>query len=251
MVLLHELAHVAAPQYRWTTLGERSPISHRKRGPIRLQEHGPEFVTAMLGLVGAHLGDGVAAQLRSSFADFGVEPMDADAYGAALEADRGLVQPMRVLAEAFAREKREFEETRPPVSVRAGDRSVPVFIWGDVLLYRGQDHKINGRRSTPLGLCRQLAPVVACTREDLEAIYSSEAVPEDERLRRIAICHAILIGLDPIWMQTSLGLARWVVEPELELDELERLNPEWVALVRGLNAELSRAQARLKAADEA
>ncbi|HEU4425920.1 MAG TPA: hypothetical protein VFR67_25560 [Pilimelia sp.] len=76
-----------------------------------------------------------------------------------------------------------------------------------------------------------------CTRNDIKTIESAEAPPEDVRLRRIALCLAVALGLDPIYMRFQLGLVRW--DCDVELEELESINPDWVALVDTMNQQIA------------
>jgi hypothetical protein len=75
--------------------------------------------------------------------------------------------------------------------------------------------------------------VEKCTRTDVKRLENSKFLPEDMRLRRIAMCIAVSFNLDPIYMHHQLGLVRW--DCGIDLDELMSINPGWVEQVETMN----------------
>lgn len=232
IVVLHELAHCAEPK-------RRMPVDRRGRYlrgdylPLQLPEHGSAFATAFLGLVEEQLGSETATELAGAFASFDVTPLDDDAFSEAIEADRVAARCAAALAQ------------QPPLPEPDGGWVVPEWIWGDSIEAAARRITVNGRRRVhPVGVARAVSEFVPCSRQDLDAIFASRVRPDDPRLNLIAFYLCVMAGIDTIWMQTSLGLARWTVgDGTLELDDLEAVNPEWVATGRRLNAALEQAHA--------
>lgn len=141
-----------------------------------------------------------------------------------MEAEHDLAAFHLEFAEYFGSERR---------SQGAPTGWIPDRCWGDAFfLMRHQRGRWGIDR-----LARIVSQVERCTRNDIKTIESAEAPPEDVRLRRIALCLAVALGLDPIYMRFQLGLVRW--DCDVELEELESINPDWVALVDTMNQQIA------------
>src|SRR5207249_4128123 len=92
---------------------------------------------------------------------------------------------------------------------------IPDRRWGDAFFLA----RIQGGRLGMDRLARIVSQVERCTRNDIKAIESAEAPPEDMRLSRVALCMAVALDFDPIYMRFQLGIARW--DCDVELEELE------------------------------
>lgn len=226
LVVLHELAHCIAP--RW------SPSPRRRRkgqlpGHSRLQSHGAGFAGAMAELV-REFGEGaVHDELRDAYNHFGVPVMTPAEYQAAvatsLEAEHDLASWHQELAEYF--------ESKPMLLERSPNGWIPERRWGDTLfLARTQGGRFGMDR-----LARIVSRVEPCTRHDIRTIESARNLPDDIRLRRIALSMAVAFGLDPIYMGYQLGLAP--CDCNVELEELESINPDWVELIDTMNQQLA------------
>jgi hypothetical protein len=225
LVVLHELAHCIAP--RW------SPSMKRRRkeqlpGHRVLPLHGAGFAGAMAELV-REFGEGaIHDELRDAYNHFGVPVLAPAEYriavAASLEAEHDLAAFHVEVAEYFGSELGSQGST----TGWNPDRR-----WGDAFFLA----RIQGGRLGMDRLARIVSQVEQCTRNDIKTIESAEALPEDIRLRRIALCMAATFGLDPIYMRFHLGLVRW--DCDLELEELESINPDWVDLVATMNQQIA------------
>jgi hypothetical protein len=132
---------------------------------------------------------------------------------------------------------RELEE-------RFGDRAqrsrgvIPEWTWGDRLLAMRECAGTGARRRMGREQLAQLVSrVERCSSRDVQRLEAAKQLPEDPRLRRIAMCMAVALGLDPIYARYQMGLARW--DCGVELDELAMINPGWVELVEAMNRQLA------------
>jgi hypothetical protein len=226
LVVLHELAHCIAP--RWSP----SPKRRRKGqlpGHAPLQLHGAGFAGAMAELV-REFGEGaVHDELRDAYNHFGVPVMTPAecrvAVATSLEAERDLAAWHEELAEHFG--------SHPMMLEWSPTGWIPERRWGDALLLV----RTHGGRLGMDRLARIVSRVEPCTRNDIRTIESAMDLPDDIRLRRIALCMAVAFGQDPIYMGYQLGLAPR--ECDIELEDLESINPDWVDLVLTMNQQLA------------
>lgn len=226
LVVLHELAHCIAP--RWSL-----SLKRRRAGQLpshaRHRAHGAGFAGAMAELVG-EFGDGaVHDELRVAYNHFDVSAMTLDEY-------REAVRQSLVAEQDLTRAQQEWAtsaESKPRPEPPPGGWRIPEWLWGETI--RNARHHA-GR----VGMDR-LAGIVSqierCTRTDIRAVENSKDLPENIRSRRIAMCMAVALGLDPIYMRHQMGLTRW--ECGIELDDLKAINPGWVDLVNTMNQQLA------------
>lgn len=231
MVVLHELAHCAAP--RWS-LSKRRWRPGRLCAHEELPPHGSGFAGVFAALVD-EFGEGAAAgDLRDAYAHYRVPSLTLSEYQQAvrdsLTAEADVLSSRAEWEEMSAQFDAELEAAGVAKPLR-----VPQVVWGDWLLMA----RIRGRRVGMDRLAAAVSQVTRCTRGDVRKVESATEPPTDPRLYRAAVCMAVLHGMDPIAMRWRMGLVRWGCEPELELDELRVLNPEWVDLVEEMNRMLT------------
>jgi hypothetical protein len=215
-----DLANCIAP--RWTP----APRRRRKQQVpehAQLEVHGAGFAGAMAELV-CEFGKGaIYDELRDAYAHFGVPAMTPTEYRAAVAASVGAEQDLA----AFHLEFEDYFRTRlKPRGSTTG--RIPHVYWGVTFYLMRRDSRLGMDH-----LARTVSQVERCTRNDVKTIESAEVPPEDIRLRRIALCMAVALDLDPIYMRYQMGLVRWGCE--IELEELESINPHWVELVETMN----------------
>jgi len=226
LVLLHELAHCIAP--RWSL----SPRPRRKRqlpDHARLQLHGAGFAGAMAELVSEFGKGAIHDELRDAYNHFGVPVMTRPEYRSAVAASLEAEHDLAAWNEELARHLEENPKTR--------ERSPKGWIprrWGDVLFLART--KPGGRLGMDR-LARIVSQVAQCTRNDIRTVESAIDLPDDIRVRRIALCMAVFFGLDPIYMRYQMGLTRW--DCDVELEDLEPINLDWVELVGTMNQQLA------------
>jgi transcriptional regulator with XRE-family HTH domain len=226
LVLLHELAHCIAP--RW----EPSPRPRRKDtlpGHVQLPFHAAGFAGAMAELV-REFGAGAAHDdLRAAYEHFDVPVMTLDEYRSAVS------DSLRAEADLAAFDKEA--EAHWGVTSRAFNPGViPRWRWGDVLMMMRYRSGRERRRLSQEAIAKLVSRVERCTRHDIGRVEKSETLPDDPRLKRIAMCYAVALNLDPIYARHRMGLVRW--DCGVELDELRAINPDWVELVETMNRQL-------------
>ncbi|MFI5627560.1 hypothetical protein ACIA03_29155 [Nocardioides sp. NPDC051685] len=233
MIALHELAHAVQPRFEYV----------RPRQPDRIPEHralsahGPGFAGVFAELV-REFGDGaIHDDLRDAYAHFGVPCLSLSEYVAAAEssiaAEADYIS-MHEETEAYLKElAAERERTGQVLPTPQG--RIPTMTWGDWLRFvRGKHYgRFGPGRMTQAQWADMVSPVERCTRKQISLLERAEKMPHEVRLRRIAMCMMVALGMDPIWMRHTLGLVRW--DCGIDLDELRVLNPEWVDLVEELN----------------
>ncbi len=138
-------------------------------------------------------------------------------------------------------ELRQHLDSRPEPEPPPGGWKVPEFTWGDALFRmrvtpRGEDGRRFGRRIGRDRLAAQISQVERCTRRDIEKVETATTLPDEPHLRRVAMCFAVAMWIDPIYMRHVMGLVRW--DCHIELDELRIINPGWVELVEQMNRQL-------------
>jgi hypothetical protein len=170
-------------------------------------------------------GEGaVHDELRDAYEHFGVPVISSAEFRAAivesLEAEHDVAAFYEELAEHVGDDA--VREGRP-------NGWIPEPRWGDTLYLRR-------RHPMKLGVAR-LAGIVSevepCTARDIKTIEAAEVLPLDLRLRRIALCMAVALSIDPIYMRYQMGLYR--LDCGIELDQLEPINSEWAGLVATMN----------------
>lgn len=232
LVVLHELAHVAAPVW--------NPSEYRRGRrlvePTRAPSHGPGFTRAMIELVERFATSDERNELADAYRHFEVPSMSFVELCDARE-------DSHVTAERLVEERAEFEAL---ASATYGNRTmtVPTLTWGDWMrmLRRHSVNPETGRTWSQVALCKRLAPLGTFQPRHVRQLEDAEARPEDTTLLRLGLGMGVLFGLDPVWLRTGLGLVRWDVD--VELDDLRTVNPEWVDLVEHLNGLIEARPAR-------
>jgi hypothetical protein len=225
LVVLHELAHCVSPRYDGDVAGMRKRHVLTRPHP----GHGPMFTATLTALVREFETGNHRADLADAYAHFEVTMATDSELREAV--DRGL-QVEEILADWFS----EIEapsaagsETTP--AVERPPAQIPTWTWGD---------ELRGMRSRPRPKISQSAVAAAvsaiepCTRHHIARLENATALPDDPRLRRIAMGQVAFLGIDPVYARHHLGLVRW--DCGVDLDELRLVNPDWVALVEHLIA---------------
>jgi hypothetical protein len=227
MIVFHELAHCIAP--RWEFSGRR-----RRAGELadhaERASHDAGFAGAMAELVGQFGTVEHHDELRLAYHHYDVPVLSLEEYRAAvadsLRAEDDLLEMHREVAERFG--------GRP----RSRSGFVPQWTWGDQLLNVRMRAGTGARRAMSREHLAQLVSrVERCSSRDVQRLEEAPCPPEDPRLRKIGMCMAVALGLDPIYVRHRMGLVRW--ECGVDLDELASINPGWVQLVQTMNNQLA------------
>lgn len=231
VVVLHELAHVIAPQ--WT--GDLERIRSGRDFARRAPDHGAEYLAMLVEVLRRFGPPGLSDDLRDAHAHFGVRACGLDEAMAARQSSSEIEALHRSWTEQVQAESQEHAAAaaaalagRPVPSVPVALRELP---WGWWLLDLRRYGP--GRHFGRAALAAHISQVEPCTERDIRAIERSPARPEDLRLHRIALLCAAAIGIDPLRMRTELGLVRW--ECDLELEDVGRVAPDWAAHVQSMN----------------
>lgn len=227
VVVLHEVAHTIAARMT----GELHQIRRGRVSWLRLHQHGPEFTGAFAELL-ARFGTGSNhADLADAYRHYEVPVMDLEQVLAARAHSDAVEQ---AVAEVLEQADREYAATAA-ASQQGGARPtpwIPDIEWG-WWLRSARRWRPGVATVSQVKLARAISPVERCTARDVAAVETARQPPTDPRLRRIAMAAVAVLGLDPIWARTEVGLVRW--ECGIELDELESVAPDWVATVNHLN----------------
>lgn len=226
LVVLHELAHCVTPRRD----GDVAGLRKGKMLTAPLPDHGPLFTATLTTLVD-QFGTGTHhADLADAYAHFEVPVATDPALRAAVERGR---QVETILAEWIATTNADMARASGP----DGDTQhhlpvqVPLWTWGEELYV----HRRRPRRKiSQAAIAAAVSAVEPCTRRHIARLENATDLPDDPRLRRIAMGLVAFLNLDPIYARHHLGLVRW--DCGIDLDELRLINPDWVALVEHLNA---------------
>lgn len=225
LVVLHELAHCIAPRWQYSGNGRRPGELHDH---VEHPRHGSGFAGAMAALVSEFASGSHRDELRAAYAHFEVPVMTLTEYQVAVR------ESLRAEDDVISMGEELIDRTKLcPQPVPPGGWKIPTFGWGERLMVFRHRYGPERRRLGRDRLADLIRPVEPCTGRDIKRIEESLELPTDPRLRRIAMCFAVVMGLDPIYARHQMGLARW--DCGVELDELRGLNPEWVELVESMN----------------
>lgn len=250
MVVLHELAHCVAPRrtYGNDPLGP-TPSYHQTLG------HGPGFVGIYAELVREFAEIADHSDLCAALAHFEVPRMTLAEYQQAVA--ESLVAEADELARFRDWEKHsadpqldEILKSQPTAFSKSTTHDE--LTWGELLrIERDHVRAGDGRRASrrdPAMSQERLAGLVSLaqprTREQISLVERSTTPPSHPRLRRIAMCMAVALEVDPIYCRRRLGLTR--AEYGIELEELALINPAWVARVERFNAQCAARPPRWK-----
>lgn len=218
IIVLHELAHCLSPSFT----GDPRRIARGYLDHAPLHPHGSGF-TGMLSELVSRFGTGINhEQLTDAYRHFEVQ---VDPLEDVLR-DRLLSLEVEAAAQA------QLEDLQSRGTRRQRRGCIPDFPWGWWLLKMRKwesDRPHLGRAR----LAELISPVERCAARDIKTLEDSRERPEDLRLRRIGLAAAAVLGVDPVWARTELGLVRW--ECGIDLGELATVAPGWVANVEHLN----------------
>jgi hypothetical protein len=226
LVVLHELAHCVSPRHDGDVAGMRKRQVLTRPHPT----HGPMFTATLTALVREFGTGDHCAELADAYAHFEVAMATDSELRAAV--DRGL-QVEEILADWFDETETPSatgsEETTPVVE--RPPAQIPTWTWGDELrLIRSRP----GPKVSQSAVAAAVSAIEPCTRRHIARLENATDLPDDPRLRRIAMGLVAFRGIDPVYARHHLGLVRW--DCGVELDELRQVNSNWVALVEHLNA---------------
>ncbi len=238
LIVLHELAHCAAPRLR---LGPRRRRPGELHSHSKLPSHGEGFTGIMAALANQFAAAASHGELTVAYRHFEVPVMDLEGYQSAardsLLAEEDEASALDELREA---DERLFEQR---ADATAGGSPVPLVgvipesWWGeDLWQVRRFQSRRQGKFLSQADVAAVVSRVEPCTRRDISAIERSRHRPRTRRQLRIAMCAAVALNFDPIYARHRLDLVRW--DCDVELEELELINPEWVELVNRMNKQL-------------
>ncbi len=238
-VLLHEVAHCAAPVYVVEDLGPRRrngkllAVSHSKH-----LAHGP-FFTATLSAITGYAVMGDHAGLMAAYDHFEAPVASADELRQELAA-----QPKIIDDEvAYLADLRQFidDTAAPSVAANTTQRSssyIPETPWGFYLaMMRRQMHhrRQDGSRLLSQGrLAEQISAVFPCSARNISELEHSRQRPNNPAQLTRAMMATICLGIDPIWTRYNLQLTRWDCGG-ISLEQARQLNPGWAELVEHIN----------------
>ena len=231
IVVLHELAHCLAPR-RW---GNVKQLRRERMEFGDLPQHGAAF-TGLLSTLVAEFGSGVNHEdLSDAYRHFEVPVEEMPDIRTAIEEGREVESLVKTIIERSQAEQDVEDSERQRKGEAPREYRIPTMEWGYWLLHLRRE--VHRRRGGSLMGRQRLAdtvtPMQRCSARDIQIIEESEALPEDPRLRRIAMGIVAALGIDPIWARNSLGLVRW--ETGVELEELRLVDAGWVEYVEHLN----------------
>lgn len=251
MVVLHELAHCVAPRrVPSSDLTGESPQHQQALG------HGPGFVAIYAELVREFAEVAAYDDFREALDHFEVPRMTLDEYQAAvaesLGAEAAEIGRFRELERHPAEGAGGGGETLVDKPTAFSSRTLhDEMAWGELLRFEREHVRDQGtrilRRSPRISqdrLAALVSLVEPCTRDQVSRIERSEEPPSHPRLRRIAMCMAVALDVDPIYIRRRIGLTRATCG--VELDELTLINPAWVARVEKFQAQSAARPARWK-----
>ncbi|GAB3350281.1 hypothetical protein [Modestobacter lapidis] len=227
LIVFHELAHCIAPRWQYSGGRRRDGelTNHTERA-----SHGDGFAAALAELVGQFGTVTHHDELRLAYHHFDVPVLSFEEYRAAVEdsllAERDILAMHREIEERFA------------TQARISPGFIPQWTWGDRLLSLRQRAGAGTRgRMSREHLAQLISRVERCSPRDVQRLEAAQHLPQDPRLRRIAMCMAVALCLDPIYARHQMGLVRW--ECGVELHELAAINPDWVELVESMNFQMA------------
>ncbi|OZD03437.1 hypothetical protein CH275_16860 [Rhodococcus sp. 06-235-1A] len=238
-VLLHEVAHCAAPYYvvedhepRYRR-GKRLAVSHSKH-----LAHGAFFAATLAAITG-HVVLGDQGGLRAAFDHFEAPVASADELRRELDA-----QPKIVDEEvAYLADLRQFmEDARASTTTADNPRPpssyVPETPWGFYLeMTRRRIHRRRKDGSPLLSqrrLAEQISTVFPCSARNISELEHLRQPPDSPAQLTRAMMATICLGMDPIWTRYNLQLTRWGCG-DITLEQARRLNPGWAELVEHIN----------------
>jgi len=232
-VLIHELAHCAAPSV-W---GDPKRI---RAGTLEFGEyphHGPMFV-ATLALLTEQLLPSVSGSLREAFMHFEVpmatpeELRRAVSHEPAVRAAREHYEDeTRAELDTFNAQYEQAHGEQPPVGV------VPEWHWGEWLWLMRRPRAGVRRRTSQRAVAEAVSNVFPCTARQIATIERRKDYPEDPDQLKRAMLAAISLNADPIWLRYVVGLTRWDCG-DVTLDEARAVNTEWAELVEKMNCQI-------------
>lgn len=224
--LLHELAHGAAPHYRYVPgrQGHEWP-AHRELHP-----HGELWVATFLRLVD-EFQPGWGSELRDAYRHYGVLLRDDAALDAALEESRRAEEELAAWERGTSdRDQRLWglmmiDHQQDSTTVTWSRRPSVAQILIDQLRGLGDPRRSVDALFDPV--IDMVSPVVPCTAVDLAEVCETRVLPVAEhRLAKIAAAAMIALDVDPIVMRVHLGLTRW--NAGLSEDDTQLLGPALV-----------------------
>ncbi|WP_141217222.1 SprT family zinc-dependent metalloprotease [Rhodococcus sp. 14-2470-1b] len=241
-VLLHEVAHCAAPVF--VVAGTGGSSRHRKH-----LAHGPHFARALAAITGyvvgvaadelamalAHFEAPIAAPIELSnelalqpgiYAHEEKEWAETQAFFAAADADAD--------AEAMA----EGYDASSTTRVRRSPGIVPTITWGDYfeMMRRDTRKRSGGPFLSQKRLAAMISAVTPCSPHHIAELDHTKSLPTDPSQLRRAMLAMICMGVDPIWTRYNMRLTRWDCG-DISLDEARVLNPGWADLVERINSQ--------------
>ena len=225
LVVLHELAHCVSPRHD----GDIAGIRQGKVLSRPHANHGPMFTATLTALV-REFGSGTdRSELAHAYAHFEVAMATDSELRAAI--DRGL-QVEEILTEWYSElETPSATGSEAIPAVQRPPAQIPNWTWGDELrLIRSRPRP----EVSQSAIAATVSAIEPCTRRHIARLENATDLPDDLRLRRIAMALVAFRGIDPVYARHHLGLVRW--DGGTALDELRLVNPDWVALVEHLNA---------------
>ena len=222
-VVLHELAHCAAPSLRSQGVdanGEQWP-------PTRNPPHGPLFTATLQVITDRCFGDTDNGELLKALKHFEAPIADHDELCTQVACQPDLQRQLQRLYDRAEQERRD-----SPVPLH-----IPQFTWGDQFEFSRRDyHRYHGGRLlSQAALAAKISQVHPCTPRHISKIEHSDRAPGDPDQLKRAMLAAIFLGFDPIWTRYTLGLTRWDCG-DITLDEARILNAGWADLVEHMNA---------------
>lgn len=238
LIVLHELAHCAAPRMR---LGPR----RRRPGEIhshgQLPSHGEGFTAIMAALVDQFAAAASRDELKIAYQHFEVPVLELSAYQDAVrdsllaeEDEAGALAELREADQRLAEQRTDAVAAGLPLPA-AG--VIPEGWWGeDLWQVRRFQSRRQGQFLSQADVAELVSRVEPCTRRDISAIERSRQRPRTRRELRIAMCFAVALNFDPIYARHRLNLVRW--DCGVELEELALINPGWVELVNRMDKQI-------------
>ncbi len=241
VVLLHEVAHCLAPR----SFGDIRAIRRGKLVRYPHHHHGPYFRATFCALAERYKIGVDTQELRRAYDHFELDTPDLEAL---IEARAHSVEVDRVEAEMWEDAHREFESSERFAAIRERTEQLDAEededraqnmrdletwrpAWGRWIWHARRFRK--PLMSQP-ALAEAVSPVVACSALDVRRLERSDNRPTDPLDLNRCLAFTAVLGQDPVWAETAYGIAPG--ELTITLDQLEAVAPEWVSLVRHLNA---------------
>ncbi len=239
IVLLHEIAHCVSPK----ATGDPDQLRKGVLAYRPFHNHGSMFRAAFCVLAERYRVGVVPDDLRLAYAHFELEvASENDLFEACAKSPEvatafaELMERARIAREEREELKRAAADTDTDTAAQQDLEDTP--LWGSTDVWWGSWLATERRLAKPMlsqtALAQRISKVMPCTQKTVSRVEHLKAEPHGLSEKAVALASAAIHNMDPVWIETALGLAPST--NTLTLDRLDEIAPDWVSVVRHLNA---------------